>query len=172
MHTMRVASAKSVAETIRDVAYDEALRSINAQAGVLDELRGRTATLLAAASLVTSFLGGVVLASPTLENGVVSRPPIGGWGWFAIGAFCAIGVLSLLIVWPYTWRFEMDPLAIATSAERAGLDDQGLKFNLIRFHQQNHNRNQWKIDGLFWAFRLACAALVLETLAWIIDLRG
>ena len=43
----------------------------------------RAGTLVAAASLVTSFLGGQVLVKPTLANGKVATVPIGGWGWLA-----------------------------------------------------------------------------------------
>jgi hypothetical protein len=40
------------AETVHDIAYDEALRTIGSQSDVLAELRRRAGTLLAAASLV------------------------------------------------------------------------------------------------------------------------
>ena len=162
----------ALAETVRDIGYDEALRTINSQSNVLDELRGRAGTLLAAASLVTSFLGGAVLASPTLTSGVMTRPSISVWGWTAISAFCVIGAVSLIILWPYTWRFDMNPVSIITSAEAAGLNANELKLDLAGFHRNNFESNQWKLDWLFWAFRLGCAALVLEAIAWILDLRG
>jgi hypothetical protein len=44
-------------ETAR-VVYDASVRAAQDQAGVLDSLRTRAGTLLAAAALVSSFLGG------------------------------------------------------------------------------------------------------------------
>jgi hypothetical protein len=161
-----------LADSVRDIGYEEALRSINSQAGVLGDLRGRAGTLLGAASLVTSFLGGAALAGPAFEGGVVSEPPISAAGWVAIVAFCAIGAVSLAILWPYIWRFDMDPVGIITSAERADVSAEDLKLDLAGFHQRNFEANQWKLDRLFWAFRLGSLALVVETVAWIIDLRG
>jgi hypothetical protein len=161
-----------VADSVRDIAYEEALRNINSQAGVLSELRGRAGTLLGAASLVTSFLGGAALAGPTFERGVLTRPPIGDAGWVAIVSFCVIGAISLVILWPYVWRFDMSPVGIVTSAESQSVSAEDLKFDLTGFHQQNFESNQWKLDWLFWAFRLGSVALVVETIAWIVDLRG
>jgi hypothetical protein len=124
------------------------------QSDLLAELRGRAGTLLAAASLVTSFLGGAVLASPTLEKGVVIRPPISSWGWLAIVAFRVIGLVTLTILWPYIWRFEMNPLAIVDAAEAASVAPADLKRDLTGYHWQNFESNQFKLDWLFWAFRL------------------
>ena len=45
-------------DAIYQVAYDEAKQAVAEQVGALDNLRGRAATLLAVASLATSFLGG------------------------------------------------------------------------------------------------------------------
>src|SRR6266496_650368 len=46
---------------IAQLAYDASVRAIQDQAGVLDGLRTRAGTVLAAAALVSSFLGGQAL---------------------------------------------------------------------------------------------------------------
>jgi hypothetical protein len=58
-----------MAVDISRVVYEESVRAMNQQAGVLDNLRARAGTLIAAASLVTGFLGGQALAKPSLSSG-------------------------------------------------------------------------------------------------------
>jgi hypothetical protein len=54
------------------LAHQEGLRAIAQQQSVLDGLRGRAGTLLAVASLATSFLGGLALQG-------AGRPGTPGW---------------------------------------------------------------------------------------------
>jgi hypothetical protein len=159
-------------QTLREFGFDEALRNITDQAGVLEALRGRAGTALAAASLVTGFLGGLALASPTLASGVVSRPPIGVWGWLAISSFCAVGLMSLVILFPYRWRFTMDPTTIVTSAENDNVSLDEVKWDLTGYHWVNYQSNQKKLDRLYWAFRFALLGLLLETIFWILETSG
>ncbi len=83
-----------VATTLEDpryrLAYEEALRSIDHQEATLDELRSRAGLLLAALSVVTSFLGGYAFAS-------------GGFRPAAVVATLAFGLAGLTLVgllWP------------------------------------------------------------------------
>jgi hypothetical protein len=159
-----------MADTIGRLAYDEAKSAITAQASVLDGLRARAGTLLAAASLVTSFLGGQVLAKPQLASGVVSRPSIGTEGWAAIVCFVGLAVLALAILWPYKWRFVLSAGTILSNGESS--DFEGAQKELAEYHETNHDLNEDKLGRLFWCFRFACALLVAETIAWILDLSG
>jgi hypothetical protein len=159
-------------QTVRDFGYGEALRSLTDQATRLEQLRGRAGTLLAAASLITGFLGGLALASPTLTNGVVSRPPISMWGWAAICAFCVVGVLTIAILLPYEFRFTMDPVSIVTNAEALGLSVEDIKSDLTTYHWANYNKNSRTLNLMYTAFTMALAVLLLETVFWIFDLRG
>lgn len=157
-------------DTVISLAYDEAKAAITAQAAALDGLRSRAGTLLAAASLVTSFLGGQVLAKPQLSSGVVTRPEIGTEGWFAIAFFVALAVLTLAILWPYQWRFVMSAKTILSNGGTSTFDAS--QQELAEFHETNHDLNAEKLDQLFWCFRLACVLLVAETIAWVLDLSG
>jgi hypothetical protein len=161
-----------MAESIVDVGYDEALRVISAQGQTLDGLRGRAGLLLSAASLVTSFLGGVAIAGPAFSGGLFHRQPISTWGWLAVAAFAVIGLTSLLILWPWMWRFEMDPVSFVSSATNDGLTAEELKTDLTGYHWENWELNQKKLNWLFFVFRIGCIALLAETVAWLIDLRG
>lgn len=149
------------------LAYEEARSAISLQSTTLDGLRSRAGTLLAAASLVTSFLGGQVLAKPTLDKGLVVRAEIGTEGWVAIGFFIAVAVLTLAILWPYKWRFVMGATTILK-----GTDFEATQRELAEYHENNYDLNQAKLDRLFWCFRGACVFLAGETVAWILDLGG
>jgi len=66
------------------LAYEAALRSLDKQEGLLEELRARTGVLLAASSLAASFLGQQAFKSPSphgLAIAVLTRAP----GWVEAG---------------------------------------------------------------------------------------
>jgi hypothetical protein len=156
-----------VADTVIQLAYDEAVRAIDSQASTLESLRSRAGTLLSAASLVTGFLGGLALASPTLVSGEVVRGKVGVPAWFAIGAFIGVAVFALLILLPYKFRFEMSAEKILKS-RNLGFDDY--QAALAGFHDANRIRNKKRITNLLWSFRLACLFLVVETVFWVLEL--
>jgi hypothetical protein len=159
-------------DTVGKLAFDEAKRTIDRQETVLDGLRSRAGVLLSAASLVTAFLGGQALAKPSLSEGVVHVQSIGAWGWVAIGAFVAVALMAVAILWPYGWRFVMgiDPI-LATKTETVPMSFEEVQEQLAEYHWENYGLNQRKIDVLFWLFRTAALLLTAETVAWILDLQ-
>jgi hypothetical protein len=48
-----------MADSTYGLAYEEALRGVVQQQAVLTDIRGRAATMLGAAAVSTSFLGGI-----------------------------------------------------------------------------------------------------------------
>jgi len=108
---------------IKALGYDESVRNLGNQAGVLEALRGRASTLLSAAALVTSVLGGLTLVAPaTSQTGAFRGARIGDWAWAAIIAFGLVGIGTLLILWPWNWIFENDSVQFVTDGEAEGLD--------------------------------------------------
>jgi hypothetical protein len=71
------------------LAYDEAKRALDEQERVVAELRSRAGTLIAAAAITTSFLGGRILSSHHLH-------PL---AWAAIGCFAFVGITLLVLLW-------------------------------------------------------------------------
>jgi hypothetical protein len=71
-----------------EVAYREAARALDEQLKVFDGVQTRTGTLIAAAAIVTSFLGGQALTS--------GGPA--GWTWIALAAFAGLLVVPLLVL--------------------------------------------------------------------------
>jgi hypothetical protein len=81
------------------LAYDEARRALEAQERVVAELRSRAGTLIAAAAIATSVLGGRILSGRDVH-------PL---AWIAIGCFVMLGVTLLILLWPWRdWRFTVN----------------------------------------------------------------
>ena len=73
------------------LAYDEANRALDEQERVVAELRSHAGTLIAAAAITTSFLGGRF-----------STHHLHPLAWAAIGCFAFVGLTLLALLWP--WR--------------------------------------------------------------------
>src|SRR5437899_1308463 len=64
------------AGTTAGIVYEQAVRAVEQQARQLDELRTRTSVVLAAAGVVTGFLGGAAV-----------KAGLGAFGYFAVASF-------------------------------------------------------------------------------------
>jgi hypothetical protein len=82
-----------------ELAFVEAGRALDAQERAVNELRSRAGVLVAAAAVTTSFFGGRVLTAQEQH----------GATWIAIGAFGAVGVAVLAVLWPrHDWELSAD----------------------------------------------------------------
>jgi hypothetical protein len=148
-----------------EIVYGESVRAIEEQESVLDSLRSRTATLLAAAALSTSFLGGQALS----RN---SNAPVDAVEWLALAAFVAAGGLCILILLPWSWRYSVSARTLLE--DHVDVVERSSARQLHRFlaltHEANLRANQAKVDRLGSFFRLASVSLALEVIAWILDL--
>jgi hypothetical protein len=144
------------------LAYEEAKHAVSTQQTVVDNFRARAGLLLSGAAIATSFLGGQALRG--------GEP--GPWSWLAITAFGALGVLTLAILWPTTWEFEADPRdIIATYAESDDpLPLADIQRDLALHRSDVLEENGRRLGRSMWAFRLAGLMLLIEIVAWTIDL--
>ncbi len=147
------------------LAYGEAQRGLEDQERTVVELRARAGTLIAAAAISTSFLGGQTLL----------KHHLGVSGWIAIGCFVLLGFTVLLILWPRRdWEFSLAPSEfIATYLEP--MDSEPLEIHLIQRDLALHmgrsaelNRQQLRI--LMMSFRIGALLLMTEVVAWVIAL--
>ena len=76
-----------MADSVEKLAYDEAVRGLESQRASLDALRNRTGTLMAAAALVTTFIGGRALQG---DNSA--------WTTVAIIAFVAVMATTFIVL--------------------------------------------------------------------------
>jgi hypothetical protein len=153
------------------VAYDEARKAVETQASLLDNLRSRASTILAAASLVTSFLGGQALAKPSISGGVVFQPVIGPLGWLAILAFVGVLLSTLAVLWPRGMGFDMEAQTILDATRGTTVSEQDGKAQLALYWDEAYRQNAGKLDRLLWLFAASCVLLAAETVLWLLDLR-
>jgi len=152
---------------VSEIAYDASVRAIQDQAGVLDGLRTRAGTVLAAAALVSSFLGGQALRDS-------SQLEIWSLTTAAIGAFVASAVLALVILWPFEFRFSLSARALIEAVDErdaAGETSLGELHRVLALQLEwRYDENARRIRWLLWAFETAIVALVLEVAAWLLVL--
>ena len=169
-----------------ELAYEQASHALDQQAGVLNELRQRTSTLVAVTALVATFLGGQGLKAPAADQGpgIVLALAL---------AMLLLGVAACLAVLLPTRtrrrdagergrsrRAPEDPedvlaLSFALNVEVMlnHADDRGVKFldtarmaaarTLQRAWDENHTIISEKQRAFVWA----CVALLVQTASWI-----
>jgi hypothetical protein len=145
------------------LAFDAALRALDKQEALLDELRSRTGALLAASALAASFLGAKAF-----------KDPAPGFATLALVAFVSSIGASVFILVPRRDRFTF---SLSGPGLYEGLyevrEDLGevyrrLSYDLLGFWQSNDEQ----LQPLFWAYRLGAAALVVEILALVALVSG
>jgi hypothetical protein len=148
-----------------ELAYQEGLRAISQQQAVLESLRGRAGTLLAVASIVTSFLGGFALGN--------DGPA--GWSWLAIGLFLAAAAAVAYILKPRDqWHFRSRPSVIIGSY----VEDEppaplwAMHKQLAEHLEVDFDANEKNMRPLFQALQLANVFLAGEVIVWLVILMG
>jgi hypothetical protein len=134
------------------LAYDAALRSLDRQEQLLNELRARTGILVAAASLAVPFL-----ARPALEDANLPLL-IAGLASFA----CSVGA-SLYVLLPRSDLFFTLKGGGIYEALYAWRDDPGVVYRRLAYHlDRRWESNDVRLKRVVAAFRLAAIALGAE----------
>jgi hypothetical protein len=146
---------------LAELAYSLSLRTLGQQEAALNELRARTGTLLAAAALVASFLGGTT----------IDRDGFDGWTALALAALVASIVLATRVLLPQDGLvFSLRGSAVY---EREGEDEAGITETyrrLVYWLEHYYDTNAPQAARLLLFYRLAVLALVVEIAAWSIQL--
>ncbi len=149
-----------------ELAYDEAKRALDAQEGVVNELRSRSAVLIAAAAVTTSFFGSRALMDPD----------VGAAAWVAIVFFACVGATVLVVLWPRRdWVFTVNAERfIATYVESTDgpLEVPLIHRDLALHMSASYVRNAIQLRILAFAFRVGAVLLVAEVVAWVVNLVG
>jgi hypothetical protein len=138
------------------LAYEAALRGLDKQEGLLEELRSRTGVLLAASSLAASFLGQQAFQDPNPRGLAIA----------SLGAFVISIAASVFILLP-----KKDLIFAETgSGLYEGLYDvrhdmpeiyRRLAYDLDRFWESNDEKIRW----LTRTYTVAAASIVVEILS-------
>ena len=149
------------------LVYEESLRAIQDQRDTLDNLRSRAAQLLTAASVVETFLVGLVLRPS-------GRP--GPATWVSAGAFVLLALICVWIVLPRRgWTFANSATILlegyVDADPPATLDE--MYRNLAVYTERHWDRNQDELlNKRLVGLQFAAGLLVLCILASVFDLRG
>jgi hypothetical protein len=142
--------------------YQEALRGLLQQQAAVQSLQARAATLIFAASFVSSLLGSKALADG-----------LGAWDWVALGLLFAIGSLAVLLLWPYfNLNFRFDPEDLL--ARYVDVADP-LPMPAIHRELALQIKSDWRHNGrivrrLREALQLALILLLFEIVAWLVSI--
>jgi hypothetical protein len=150
-----------VADDLASLAYELSFRALSQQEAAVNELRARTGTILAASSVVASFLGGRAIdrAGFDLLTGL-------GLLGFAISILLGLAVLS---------PREGLVFAVRGSALfEAETDDPGgiqeTKRRLAYWIEGFRDKNQPAIDRMYLLYRGTTTAVLIEAILWSVGL--
>lgn len=149
------------AAALHQLAYELSSRALQQQEGALNELRARTGTLLAASSLVASFLGARAVADE-------------GNGWLTVLAllvFAGSVAASAYILLPKAGLIFALRGSVLLEAER---DDPGglpeTYRRLAYWLESYRDENARTVDRLLGMYRAATGAVVIQVTVWTLKI--
>jgi hypothetical protein len=145
------------------IAYQESVRGLTQQAGVLDNARTRAGLLITAANVVTALLA---------TQAIKDRPGLGPGGWLAIGFFLLSMALALYILWPRgSWNFAFDARELVRMIEPpSNYSVAQLHRRLALLNEESQEGNTARLRLMFKAFRWGCISLTAEVVLWVLVL--
>jgi hypothetical protein len=141
------------------LVYQEALRGLVQQQGIVENMNTRAGNLIFAAAFVSSLFG-----SQALPDG------LGLWDWLALTLLFGLGVLVVLLLWPYqNYRFRFDPAELLSEYVDAetpkSLSDM---HRALALRMEADRASNWRvIQRLRAALQLALILFLLEIMAWL-----
>ena len=155
-------ATRAVSEKPHELAYEASVRAIDAQATLVESLRSRAGTMLAATALVTSFFGGQAFAR-------AGRSPVHplSYATGAIGLFIAASSLALAMLLPFSMRFSLSAAAILKFADREEVTPARALREVALQYESMHEANSRQLRLLVACFRLAIVCLIGEIGLWL-----
>jgi hypothetical protein len=147
-----------VAASVEELAFDLAFESLSAQRDVLRDVPARSATLLTASSIVTSFVGGRAIDAVGLNT------VTGG----AISAFCVTLLPAIyLVAAAGEGRFAIEGARLYSAVDPIDASVEEACVALADEIRAVRQRNRPLINRAFWSLRLGFVALVLEVILFL-----
>jgi hypothetical protein len=142
--------------------YQEALRGLIQQRDAVESLHNRAGILIFAASFAGSLLGGRALSDG-----------LGPWDWVGAALLAGIGVLTVLMLWPYySLNFRLDPEEMLERYVDKDVTMPAMHRELALAIKEDWRRNGPIVRRLREVFQLALVFLVVDILAWLISIAG
>lgn len=140
---------------LEQIAYDNAIRALDKQERMLEELRARTGVLLAAASLAVSLLGGRAFED--------SRPVL--LVVVALAAFASTFAAGLFVLLPRELVFAIQGARVYEELYAFRDDPAEIHRHLAYDLQQFWMQNDERIESVQRSLRFATGSLAVEMLA-------
>lgn len=147
---------------LASIAFDAALRSLDKQERVLEELRSRTGVLLAASSLAVAFLG-----RPALDE---ARDLLAALALVSFGISIAASVYVLLP--KSSFYFALSGRYVFENLYEWREDTGEVQRRLVYDMQRFWDGNDAVMRRLLLAFRVAAAALAVEVVFLLAAIGG
>jgi hypothetical protein len=150
-------------ESPGELAFDGVLIALGTHERMLESLRSRTSSVIAACALSASFLGSAAIGGP--GQSCVHYLLIG------VGFAAFVGTLgfALAVVWPRSdrWPLEVSPRAIiAIAGDSATLDEAALRRMATETEDQLDAMKE-AMAPLWAQFRVAVILLGVQVCAWL-----
>jgi hypothetical protein len=160
-----------VGDSPQAVLYEASNRSLDRQGSALDNIRARAGTLLAGAAIVTSFLGAEALKDPGLTPGSFDRG-LQLSEVVAIIAFVGLAITVLVVLWPRKFTFRISPGYYLKNHIEVSepWPTERLQRNLAIWQERHVAENQEKLDCMMKWFQAGSILLVIEVVAWLVNL--
>jgi hypothetical protein len=159
VHESRPSGAPSAEDPRLAFVYQESLRGLLQQQAAVESMHNRAGTLIFAASFASSLLG-----SRALVDG------LGVWDWIAVALLLAIGVLTVILLWPYynlSFRFDAQDL-LERFVDNADSSSMGEMHRALALQiRTDWQRNGRIVRRLREAFQISLVLLIAEILAWM-----
>ena len=140
--------------------YQEAVRGLSHQQGVVESLNSRAGNLIFATAFATSLLGARALADG-----------LGIWDWVAVALLVAVGALVVFMLWPYynfTFRFDPEQLLEEFVDGDSGATMSAMH-RALAVRIKRDMMNNWRvIQRIRVALQLGLVLLLLEIAAWLL----
>jgi hypothetical protein len=146
--------------TLEELVYTAAQRALDQQSTALSDLRTRTSTLVAAATLSASFLGAAAIGRNAPVWAVV----------LAMAAFLLTGVLAGWVLWPAQVLFALDADEMHETLYPHREHPKTYLLEAAYGLRSTYLENETVIERRELVFRLALASLGVETVLWALAL--
>jgi hypothetical protein len=152
-------------KTLEEIIYDAGRQELAAQESLVTAIRQRTGTLLAAHALVASFFGAPTLSTDGLQ----------AWSWLALVSLVVGLVVAAVLLAPWRLPFALDAHTLherlygesspaTTSESSVWLAAAGFAYQQVR------DENVPRVRAMSVLSAVLSVVLVLQTLAWVVQL--
>jgi hypothetical protein len=140
--------------------YQEAVRGLTHQQGVVESLNARAGNLIFATAFATSLLG-----ARALSDG------LGTWDWIAVALLFAVGALVVFMLWPYynfTFRFDPEDL-LEQYVDGDSPASMAAMHRALALRIKRDMASNWRvIQRIRVALQLGLVLLLFEIAAWLL----